>query len=90
MTEVQTPVAPEQQLEDTVKAQYSFNFSDFLRREYRFGVDPNRPTCKAYQQGHCPLGSRCPDRHHVPSSYSKYVRPILVCKQATNTDTFKV
>ena len=73
MTEVQTPVAPDQQLEETAKAQYSFNFSDFLRREYRFGLDPNRPLCRAYQQGHCPLGSRCPDKHHVSSSYNKYV-----------------
>lgn len=73
MTEVQTPVAPDQQLEETGKAQYSFNFSDFLRREYRFGLDPNRPSCKAYLQGHCPLGSRCPDKHHVSSSYNKCV-----------------
>jgi hypothetical protein len=76
MTEVHTPIAPSQQLEETGKAQYSFNFSDFLRREYRFGLDPNRPSCKAYLQGHCPLGSRCPDKHHVSSSYNKCV-PLL-------------
>lgn len=77
MTEVQTPVAPDQQLEETGKAQYSFNFSDFLRREYRFGLDPNRPSCKAYMQGHCPLGARCPDKHHVSSSYNKCVLSVL-------------
>jgi hypothetical protein len=60
-----------QQLEEAGQALYSFNFSDFLRREYRFGLDPNRPSCKAYLQGHCPLGSRCPDKHHVSSSYNK-------------------
>lgn len=73
MTAVQTLVAPDQQLEETPKAQYNFNFSDFLRREYRFGLDPNRPLCRAYQQGHCPLGGRCPDKHHVSSSYNKCV-----------------
>jgi hypothetical protein len=71
MTEVQTPGTSDQQLEEAGQALYSFNFSDFLRREYRFGLDPNRPSCKAYLQGHCPLGSRCPDKHHVSSSYNK-------------------
>lgn len=76
MAEVQTPLAsmaPDQEVEKAGQAMYSFTFSDFLRREYRFGLDPNRPPCKAYMQGHCPLGSRCPDRHHVSSSYNKYV-----------------
>jgi cleavage and polyadenylation specificity factor subunit 4 len=80
MTEVQTPlasVAPDQEVEKAGQALYSFNFSDFLRREYRFGLDPNRPSCKAYMQGHCPLGTRCPDRHHVSSSYNKYVNHIV-------------
>lgn len=70
--EVQRAAAPVQRLEAT----YSFGFSDFLRREYRFGLDPDRPACKAYLQGHCPLGSRCPDKHHVSSSYSKCVTPV--------------
>jgi cleavage and polyadenylation specificity factor subunit 4 len=76
MAEVQTPLAsgaPDMELDKVEQAMYSFNFSDFLRREYRFGLDPNRPSCKAYMQGHCPLGNRCPDRHHVSSSYNKYV-----------------
>jgi hypothetical protein len=76
MAEVQTPltsVAPDMEVDKVEQAMYSFNFSDFLRREYRFGLDPNRPSCKAYMQGHCPLGNRCPDRHHVSSSYNKYV-----------------
>jgi hypothetical protein len=70
--EVQRAAAPVQRLEAT----YSFGFSDFLRREYRFGLDPDRPACKAYMQGHCPLGSRCPDKHHVSSSYSKCGLPV--------------
>jgi cleavage and polyadenylation specificity factor subunit 4 len=74
MAEVQTPlasVAPEADIEKVGQAMYSFNFSEFLQREYRFGLDPNRPQCRAYLQGHCPLGSRCPDRHQVSSSYNK-------------------
>jgi cleavage and polyadenylation specificity factor subunit 4 len=76
MTEIQTPlasVAPDMEVDKVEQAMYSFNFSDFLQREYRFGLDPKRPSCKAYMQGHCPLGNRCPDRHHVSSSYNKYV-----------------
>lgn len=87
MTEVQTPVAPDQQLDETAKAQYSFNFSDFLRREYRFGLDPNRSLCRAYQQGHCPLGSRCPDKHHVSSSYNKCVTSFFLQVKATHSDS---
>jgi cleavage and polyadenylation specificity factor subunit 4 len=58
---------------------YEFTFSDFLRREYRFGLDPNRPLCKAYMQGHCPLGSSCPDKHQMQSSYNKCVSPPRPC-----------
>ncbi|KAI9698199.1 MAG: RNA-binding component of cleavage and polyadenylation factor [Candelina mexicana] len=54
---------------------YSFGFSDFLKREYRFGLDPNRPQCKAFREGHCPLGSACPDKHHTFSAFNS-----LVCK----------
>ena len=42
---------------------YNFAFSDFLKREYRFGIAPNRPLCKPFQEGHCPLGNLCPDKH---------------------------
>ncbi|KAI9720406.1 MAG: hypothetical protein M1812_002912 [Candelaria pacifica] len=54
---------------------YSFGFSDFLKHEYRFGLDPNRPQCKAFREGHCPLGSACPDKHHAFSTFNN-----LVCK----------
>ncbi|KAL9086162.1 MAG: hypothetical protein Q9165_007227 [Trypethelium subeluteriae] len=54
---------------------FNFAFSDFLRREYRFGIDPARPICSAHAKGHCPLGNECPDRHPVSAVY-----PNLVCK----------
>ena len=57
----------------TTTPPFSFAFNDFLRREYRFGLDPNRPLCKAFLQGHCPAGSACPDRHVPSSSFNKYV-----------------
>lgn len=72
-TETQTSTETPQEL--TQAPQYSFNFSDFLRREFRFGLKPDRPACKAYVQGHCPLGNNCPDKHNVQSSYNN-----LVCK----------
>ncbi len=74
MTEVMSPVAdvvPKETVAESGEPAYIFNFSDFLRREYRFGLDPERPACKAYIQGHCPEGSRCPNKHHVGSSYNK-------------------
>lgn len=53
------------------KTNYAFAFDDFLRREYRFGLDPDRPLCKEYMQGHCPLGNKCPDKHVASASYNK-------------------
>ena len=51
-----------------------FAFSEFLKREYRFGLDPSRPFCKAFREGFCPLGNACPDKHGAPHSNN------LVCK----------
>ncbi|MCJ1310889.1 RNA-binding component of cleavage and polyadenylation factor [Agyrium rufum] len=55
--------------------QYGFSFQDFLKKEYRFGIDPSRPICKPFREGFCPLGSSCPDRHIATRSYNS-----LVCK----------
>ena len=54
---------------------YDFSFTNFLKREYRFGLDPNRPFCKAFREGHCPLGNDCPDKHQITHSFNN-----LVCK----------
>lgn len=61
------------------KSTYAFAFDDFLRREYRFGLDPDRPLCKAFMQGHCPLGNKCPDKHVASASYNKYVHVLHSC-----------
>ncbi|KAL3425341.1 zinc finger ccch type domain containing protein [Phlyctema vagabunda] len=58
--------------------QYTFSFTPFLSTTYRHGLSPARPTCKAYLQGHCPLGSSCPDKHSSASSTSNFNN--LVCK----------
>ncbi|KAH8631009.1 3'-end-processing protein yth1 [Alternaria alternata] len=80
MTEVMnsapTP-APEPKPVGSQQPQYTFKFSEFLRREYRFGLSPDRPVCKAYLQGHCPDGNRCPNKHNVSSSYNKYVNLVV-------------
>lgn len=73
MADTMNSPTPDQTVSQATKPAYDFNFSDFLRREYRFGLDPNRPQCKAYLQGHCPLGNRCPDKHQLSSSYNKCV-----------------
>ena len=72
-TTVSQPSAVDQLLHATTVPTYNFAFSDFLKREYRFGLDPTRPLCKAFLQGHCPLGPNCPDKHDHPSNYNKYV-----------------
>ena len=80
MAEVLTPVPAETstpRTEEPGLPTYTFKFSDFLRREYRFGLSPDRPICRLYQQGHCPNGSRCPDKHHVASSFNKYAQ--IIC-----------
>ncbi|KAI9899164.1 hypothetical protein N3K66_005625 [Trichothecium roseum] len=42
---------------------YNFRFSPFLRDTYQVGLPPDRPACRAFQTGHCPNGTRCPERH---------------------------
>jgi cleavage and polyadenylation specificity factor subunit 4 len=54
---------------------YDFTFNDFLQREFRYGVGTDRPVCKDFLQGHCPLGNRCPESHHTQPGYNS-----LVCK----------
>ncbi|KAL1651284.1 RNA-binding component of cleavage and polyadenylation factor [Diplodia intermedia] len=62
-------------LQPDTQPHFNFNFSDFLKREYRFGLDPSRPICNAFKQGHCPLGNACPDKHPTSSAFNN-----LVCK----------
>lgn len=52
----------------TSTPRYTFAFTPFLQTTYHHGLSPDRPICKAYSAGHCPLGSRCPDRHVSSSS----------------------
>ncbi|KAJ5365475.1 hypothetical protein N7517_008361 [Penicillium concentricum] len=44
-----------------------FSFTPFLRKSFGFGLASDVPVCKAYSEGHCPLGPACPDRHPTPS-----------------------
>jgi cleavage and polyadenylation specificity factor subunit 4 len=76
MSSAPTPT-PKPQPVQSRQPQYTFKFSEFLRREYRFGLSPDRPVCKAYLQGHCPNGNRCPNKHNVSSSYNKYVNLVV-------------
>lgn len=72
--------APPDLAQDIIKhkyPKYTFSFSPFLLQTYRIGIDPNRPVCKAFVQGHCPLGNSCPDKHTTVST-SNFNN--LVCK----------
>lgn len=72
-----TPAAHPQQMGHAKQPTpaYEFSFTEFLKREHRFGLDPNRPFCKAFREGHCPLGNDCPDKHQITHSFNN-----LVCK----------
>ncbi|KAF5686588.1 putative 3' processing complex [Fusarium denticulatum] len=61
---------------------YNFRFSPFLRQTYQVGLSPDRPICKAFQSGHCPNGTRCPERHVSDSKTSQPSGGLnsLVCK----------
>lgn len=63
-------------VQEPPKSAYNFAFQDFLKREYQYGLNPDRPICDAYVQGGCPLGKACPDRHNVSNSFQSS----LVCK----------
>lgn len=70
------PTAVDLILNPAAAPPYDFAFADFLKREYDFSLAPNRQICKAYQQGLCPLGEKCPDKHPHQSNYTKYA-PVL-------------
>jgi hypothetical protein len=46
---------------------------------FAFPNKHNRPTCAAYKNGHCPLGSACPDRHYTPPNERSGIGH-LICK----------
>lgn len=69
-----TPLA-QRILQAESQPRFNFSFNDFLRREYRFGLDPSRPICNAFKQGHCPAGNACPDKHPTSSAFNKYALP---------------
>jgi cleavage and polyadenylation specificity factor subunit 4 len=46
---------------------YTFTFTPFLQRTYQHSLATDRPICKAFLSGSCPLKSHCPDRHTTPA-----------------------
>ena len=46
---------------------YTFTFTPFLQRTYQHSLPADRPICRAFLSGSCPLKSHCPDRHTSPS-----------------------
>ena len=52
-----------QQMLSRTTPHYSFSFTPFLQKTYQHSLPADRPICKAYAAGHCPLKTRCPDRH---------------------------
>ncbi|KAG5417231.1 UTP21 [Candida metapsilosis] len=55
-----------------------FTFETFLRNEYNFGLNPDRPICPLYNPHNpqsCPLGSNCPNKHVSQMYFNK-----VVCK----------
>ncbi|EGO52401.1 hypothetical protein NEUTE1DRAFT_125898 [Neurospora tetrasperma FGSC 2508] len=51
---------------------YTFSFTPFLQRTYQHSLPADRPICKAYASGNCPLKSHCPERHVTTSSQNTH------------------
>lgn len=54
-----------------------FSFSPFLSKSFGFGLAADVPVCKAYQEGHCPLGPMCSERHPTPSRIATSTSPAI-------------
>lgn len=58
---------------------HRFKFEPFLRNEYNFGLDPDRPVCPFFNHQFpttsCPNGTNCPNKHPSQTFKNK-----LVCK----------
>ncbi|KAG4303486.1 hypothetical protein PCANB_000155 [Pneumocystis canis] len=70
-------------IDKVFKPDYSesvFSFDNFLKTEFRFNLDPNRPVCRFYIQGHCPLGNTCPDKHFFSKNGTSGRANSIVCK----------
>ena len=50
--------------------QYSFTFTPFLQKTYQHSLPADRPICKAFAAGNCPLKSHCPERHVTSTTSS--------------------
>lgn len=50
---------------------HNFTFTPYLLKTYHHRVHLDIPICKAWTEGHCPLGSRCPDRHPPSAATNK-------------------
>lgn len=61
-----------------------FEINNFLRSEYGIGLDPRRPTCPMYLQGHCPRGSTCRAKHFIRPIFTSRSYGIPVCKHWIN------
>ncbi|CCD22636.1 cleavage polyadenylation factor RNA-binding subunit YTH1 NDAI_0A04800 [Naumovozyma dairenensis CBS 421] len=59
--------------------EYPFKFEPFLRQEYSFGLDPDRPICEDFDyhigERSCPRGNLCPKKHVLGIFQNK-----IVCK----------
>lgn len=58
-------------------AKYPFKFEPFLRQEYSFSLDPDRPICEFYNSREgpksCPRRPLCPKKHVLPIFQNKIV-----------------
>ncbi len=67
-----------QQMMDKNKNRITFKFEPHLRRQFGFGLDPDRPICPFWNDSNgntCPYGRDCPLKHP-----SKIFKNKIVCK----------
>lgn len=77
-------------------AKYPFKFEPFLRQEYSFSLDPDRPICEFYNSREgpksCPRGPLCPKKHVLPIFQNKIVWAgigfVDYVRRMTNVNTY--
>jgi cleavage and polyadenylation specificity factor subunit 4 len=67
---IASPASLAQQLLSQTSPHYNFNFTPFLQKTYQHSLPADRPICKAFAAGHCPLKTHCPERHSSSGSGS--------------------
>lgn len=81
-----------QQVQNKAGKRTHFSFESFLKKEYDFGLDPDRPACEYWIHSNglsCPMKDECPLKHPAKGFKNKIVCKYWLrglCKMGDNCD----